>query len=100
MQPRVAVADVAAAVADELPADGARAFGRLGHGVGLEIAEPPSLHPADPTVLEPGMTLCVEPTSGFGDAGNLVGEEMVVVTEDGGELLSPAFPDTIEVLGA
>ena len=30
-------------------------FGRFGHGIGLHVPEPPSLHAADPTVLEPGL---------------------------------------------
>lgn len=90
---------VAATMAAALPGGGTGDFGRVGHGVGLELAEPPSLHRSDPTVLEPGMTLCVEPMAWFDGVGHLVGEEMVAVTTNGAELLSPAFPHAIEVLG-
>ncbi len=33
--------------------------GRMGHGLGIRITEPPSVRLEDKTVLEPGMVLCV-----------------------------------------
>lgn len=77
---------------------GATEFGRLGHGIGLDLAEPPSLHASDRTRLEAGMTLCVEPSAEYESAGTLVAEEMVLVTDGGVELLSPAYPAELEVL--
>ena len=44
----------------DLPPGGV-GFGRFGHGIGLYMPEPPSLHPADPTPLDDGVVLCVEP---------------------------------------
>lgn len=97
-RPGARAGDVAAAMGGELP-PAHDAFGRLGHGVGLELTEPPSLHAADRTELRPGMTLCLEPIAWFDGVGHLVGEEVVVVTESGCELLSPPFPVEMELIG-
>jgi Xaa-Pro aminopeptidase len=69
-------------------------FGRFGHGIGLYMPEPPSLHPDDPTPLEDGMVLCVEPAY-QGSTGNYVVEEEHVVR--GGRLsrISPEAPRSL-----
>ena len=36
-------------------------LGRMGHGQGMLITEPPSVTPGDHTVLEPGMVISTEP---------------------------------------
>lgn len=74
-------------------------FGRAGHGIGLDLTEPPSLHPAEPTELRPGMSLCLEPNQLVPGIGYLAAEEEVVVTEMGCEPLSPSFPSALKVLG-
>lgn len=75
-------------------------IGRAGHGTGLEQPEPPSVHPADETVLKPGMVLSLEPNMRFGDAGFLIAEDMVVIREDGAELLSShPMPPELPVIG-
>lgn len=55
----------------------------LGHGIGLETHEGPSLAPRAEGVFQPGMVVTVEP--GLYDAswGGIRWEYMVVVTEDG-----------------
>jgi Xaa-Pro aminopeptidase len=83
----------AAAMAAALPAG--TGFGRFGHGIGVEITEPPSVHADERKPLAAGMTLCVEPSASFDGVGFLVGEEMVAVTAEGAELLSPPFPDRL-----
>ena len=40
---------------------GDRFFHRVGHGIGLEAHEEPSLDPGSSTVLEEGMTFTIEP---------------------------------------
>ena len=68
--------------------------GRLGHGLGLQLTEPPSLIPADRTVLAPGMVLTLEPSLRLGDGRLMVHEEDVVIREDGAEWLTdPAGPE-------
>lgn len=69
--------------------------GRMGHGLGLSLTEPPSIHPRDETVLMPGMVITLEPSMTYvwpdpaGPVAKLmVHEENVVVTEDGCVLLS------------
>jgi Xaa-Pro aminopeptidase len=91
--------DVARAIAAALPVpDERHMFGRLGHGIGLELAEPPSLHISDETPLMPGMTLCIEPAAWFDGVGQLVAEEMVLVRDGEPELLSPeTSPKLLEV---
>ena len=63
-------------------------FGRFGHGIGLYMPEPPSLHPDDPTPLEDGMVLCVEPAY-LGSTGNYVVEEEHVVSNGRLSRISP-----------
>ena len=68
--------------------------GRLGHGLGLQLTEPPSLMPGDGTVIAEGMVLTLEPWITTGDGRILVHEENILVTETGAEWLTqPASAD-------
>ncbi len=69
-------------------------FGRFGHGIGLHVPEPPSLHPDDPTAFVAGSTLCIEPTVRH-DGINYVVEETYQVTESGLTPISPPAPAKI-----
>src|SRR5207249_7003212 len=95
VRPGVPVAALARLCAEQLASAG-EALGsasRIGHGIGLNLTEPPSLNESDPTVLEPGMALAIEPTIVAAD-GRFVVEENLIVTEAGLELLSePASPE-------
>jgi Xaa-Pro aminopeptidase len=66
-------------------------FGRFGHGIGLYMPEPPSVHPDDPTPLAPGTVLCIEPAVDHHGA-NYVIEEQYLVGPGGLERLSPPAP--------
>ncbi|MEM8754457.1 MAG: Xaa-Pro peptidase family protein [Pseudomonadota bacterium] len=68
---------------------GAEGAGRLGHGLGMQLTEPPSIHPADHTALEEGMVLTFEPVVEIRPGVILVHEENIVVRADGPVFLSP-----------
>lgn len=59
----------------------------LGHGIGLETHEAPSLGPHDTTTLAPGMMVTVEPGLYDPDWGGIRWEFMVLITEDGCRIL-------------
>ncbi len=75
---------------------------RVGHGLGMEVHEPPSLALNGTTPIEPGMILTVEPI--FSDLpnysiGNFAMEQILLVTETGTELLTP-FTDELWIAPA
>jgi Xaa-Pro aminopeptidase len=61
--------------------------GRVGHGVGLNMTEPPHISEQDDTALESGMVITLEPGVAT-TYGTFHVEENVLVTEDGFEILS------------
>jgi Xaa-Pro aminopeptidase len=73
-------------------------IGRVGHGLGMQLTEWPSLAGCDQTELVPGMVLTLEPSLSLGVGRMLVHEENIVVTEDGVDLLSERTPEEIPVL--
>jgi len=60
----------------------------LGHGTGLAVHEAPRLSPLKETTLEPGMLFTVEPGIYLPDWGGIRLENMVVVRENGAEVLN------------
>ena len=79
--------------------------GGLGHGIGLRMCEPPSNSPVDQQELVENMTLTIEPGLPFvvnGKSGPerkiLVHEENVVITPDGGELLTRRAPREMPII--
>ena len=59
----------------------------LGHGIGLETHEGPSLGSRTQGTFEPGMVVTVEPGLYYPDWGGIRWEYMAVVTHDGVEVL-------------
>ena len=64
----------------------------LGHGTGLAVHEAPRLSPLKDTPLEPGMMFTVEPGIYLAEWGGVRLENMVVVREDGVEVLNSLDP--------
>jgi Xaa-Pro aminopeptidase len=60
----------------------------MGHGLGAQLTEWPSLTASDRTPLEPGMVITLEPGMEFATGKMMVHEENIVITENGAEMLS------------
>lgn len=60
----------------------------LGHGVGIDVHEKPSLNPFDETELKAGMVITIEPGIYFENNFGVRIEDTVLVTENGCEILS------------
>ncbi len=68
-----------------------------GHGVGLEIHEPPRIAKAQTERLEPGMVVTIEPGIYLPGKGGIRIEDMVVVTGSGHRVLTPVTKELIEL---
>ncbi|MEE8162074.1 MAG: Xaa-Pro peptidase family protein [Acidobacteriota bacterium] len=103
LAPGVTAHDIFSACNDVLVAHGLAdyvTFERLGHGVGLDMHEPPSMARGSELVIQPGMVLTVEPVfwdRPDGKVGNFALEDVVVVTEEGHEVLS-LFPKDLHIV--
>ncbi|MCA1961669.1 MAG: aminopeptidase P family protein [Desulfomonile sp.] len=69
----------------------------LGHGVGLEIHEPPSLSPLGKGLVEEGMVFTIEPGIYIEGFGGVRLESLVYMDRTGPELLSRMSKDLIVV---
>jgi Xaa-Pro dipeptidase len=61
---------------------------RTGHGLGLDVHEPPYVCEGDTTILEPGMTFTVEPGIYLPGQGGVRIEDDVVMSPTGSESLT------------
>jgi Xaa-Pro aminopeptidase len=63
---------------------------RMGHGIGLDVHEPPFLSPEDATPLEAGMTFTDEPSLLVDDRFGVRVEDIVVCADGGGQWVGEA----------
>jgi Xaa-Pro aminopeptidase len=67
----------------------------LGHGVGVEVHELPVLRPEAEGALEPGNVVTIEPGVYVPGLGGVRIEDLVVVTEQGAEVLTPVTKELL-----
>lgn len=68
-----------------------------GHGLGLEIHEPPRLGKKETTRLEAGMVITIEPGVYVEGRGGIRIEDTVLVTESGCEILTPTPKELVSL---
>ena len=69
----------------------------VGHGIGLEPYDPPTINAATATALEPGMVFCVETPYYEHGWGGVQVEDAVEITASGARILTPSRADLIVV---
>ncbi len=72
--------------------------GRFGHGLGIQLTEPPSIIDFDDTVLEAGMVITLEPSMRVCPGKIMVHEENIVIRDGAPELLSQRAPPELPIL--
>lgn len=89
MRPGAAASDIYAVARNYLESHGVgdHFTHGLGHGIGLQTHEGPSLNPRSATILRPGMVVTVEPGLYYPEWGGVRWEYMVLVTEGGCRIL-------------
>jgi Xaa-Pro aminopeptidase len=99
-RPGATTTDVWLAMWSVLEAGGAlgNSVGRMGHGLGMQLTEWPSVRAGDDTLLVPGAILTLEPGMTFAPGQQLVHEENIVITEEGAEYLTVRAPLEMPVI--
>lgn len=70
---------------------------RLGHGIGLDVHEPPDCSSDSIAIAEPGMCFSIEPGIYIPGKWGVRIEDLVVVTEDGVEVLN-AYTKKLQII--
>jgi len=89
-RPGATTSDVWQAMWSILEAGGAEGndVGRMGHGLGAQLTEWPSITATDDTELRPGMIMTLEPGMSYDGGKQMVHEENILITESGAIMLS------------
>ncbi|EDQ32563.2 Xaa-Pro aminopeptidase [Hoeflea phototrophica DFL-43] len=77
---------------------GGSGVGRMGHGLGMQLTEWPSIMATDETPVQAGMVLTLEPSVDLGGGRMMVHEENLVLTEDGPVLLTRPAPKSLPLI--
>lgn len=70
---------------------------RVGHGLGLEVHEPPSMHGQNDTPLRAGMVVTIEPGVYLPGVGGVRIEDDYLITSDGAERMTTADRQLLEL---
>jgi Xaa-Pro dipeptidase len=99
VRPEASGADIDAAAREVIERGGYGQYfvHRTGHGLGIEIHEPPYLHSAEEEPLPEGATFTVEPGIYLPGIGGVRIEDDVVLTQSGGECLTSS-PRELRIL--
>ena len=89
-KPGATTTDLWRAMWSVLEAGGAEGndIGRMGHGLGTQLTEWPSITASDNTELKPGMVMTLEPGMSYDGGKQMVHEENILITDSGAILLS------------
>lgn len=99
-RPGGVIADIFEAMNTVINPSGAdMAAGRLGHGLGMQLTEWPSIIPQDRTPLVSGMVLTLEPSIDVGAGCLMVHEENILLDENGAHYLSAPQPHSMREIG-
>ena len=100
LAPGARCSEVFAAMADVISSSGFEMgnVGRMGHGLGMQLTETPSVTASDQTILTEGMVMTLEPGLEVGEGRGMVHEENLVVRVSGPELLSRRAPEALPVI--
>ncbi|MDC3076383.1 Xaa-Pro peptidase family protein [Paracoccaceae bacterium] len=72
--------------------------GRYGHGVGLQLTEPPSISSFDNSTIQENMVLTIEPSIEYKPGKIIVHEENIFVSKDGPVLLTKRAPKELPLI--
>ncbi len=72
--------------------------GRMGHGIGLQLTEPPSIMKNNNTLLKENMVIAVEPCLEYAPGKMLVQEENILITNNGFERLTSRTPKKMPII--
>ncbi|SEQ59721.1 Xaa-Pro dipeptidase [Piscibacillus halophilus] len=70
---------------------------RLGHGLGIDVHEYPSLNHTNDQILVEGMAFTIEPGIYIPDIGGVRIEDDIVITQDGVEVLT-SYPKELQII--
>ncbi|MGK0230720.1 MAG: Xaa-Pro dipeptidase [Gammaproteobacteria bacterium] len=102
IKPGVTCAELFATMQNVMKPGGSSAgssdVGRLGHGLGIQLTETPSIAAFDHTPMQVGMTMTLEPGYSYAGGKLMVHEENLVVTKTGYELLSTRATRDIPII--
>lgn len=89
-RPGATTSDLWRAMWSVLEAGGAEGndVGRMGHGLGAQLTEWPSITATDNTELRPGMIMTLEPGMSYDNGKQMVHEENILITGSGAIMLS------------